>query len=206
MASFDATVNRRPRLIIMVKAPVAGRVKTRLGREIGMERAAWWYRHQTARLLRRLGGDPRWQTVLAIAPDTALEAALWPHGILRTPQGRGDLGERMARLLTLPHAGPALLIGSDIPGVTPGHIQRAFGLLRGRDALFAPAHDGGYWAVGLRHPARAPGGFLKDVRWSSPHTLADSLATLGPLRPALGEVLRDVDGAADLTAIKEARV
>ena len=50
----------------MVKAPVAGRVKTRLGRDIGMTNAAGWYRHQTAGLLRRLR-DPRWRIVLAVA-------------------------------------------------------------------------------------------------------------------------------------------
>jgi glycosyltransferase A (GT-A) superfamily protein (DUF2064 family) len=57
-----------PTLIIMVKAPRPGRVKTRLGRGIGMGAAAWWYRHQTRTLIRRLR-DPRWQIVLAVSPD-----------------------------------------------------------------------------------------------------------------------------------------
>jgi glycosyltransferase A (GT-A) superfamily protein (DUF2064 family) len=61
---------RRARLILMVKEPVPGRVKTRLGRGIGMVPAAWWFRHQTARLIRRLE-DPRWELVLAVTPDRA---------------------------------------------------------------------------------------------------------------------------------------
>ncbi len=48
----------RPRLVVMLKLPQAGRVKTRLGAQIGMTASAWWFRHQSAALLRRLQ-DPR---------------------------------------------------------------------------------------------------------------------------------------------------
>ena len=48
----------RPTLIVMVKEPRAGRVKTRLGKDIGLTAAAWWFRHQVKRLLRRID-DPR---------------------------------------------------------------------------------------------------------------------------------------------------
>ncbi|MEO1293015.1 MAG: hypothetical protein AAFV62_09325, partial [Pseudomonadota bacterium] len=57
------------RLVIFVKEPVAGRVKTRLGRGIGMAPAAWWFRHQSRHLIRTLSADPRWETILAVAPD-----------------------------------------------------------------------------------------------------------------------------------------
>ncbi len=52
----------RPTLIVMLKVPRAGWVKTRLGRDIGMTAAAWWFRHQVAQLLRRID-DPRWRVV-----------------------------------------------------------------------------------------------------------------------------------------------
>ncbi|MBL4807251.1 MAG: hypothetical protein JKY31_08175, partial [Rhodobacteraceae bacterium] len=51
----------------MLKEPRAGRVKTRLGRDIGMTSAAWWFRHQTRRLIRQLT-DPRWEIILSVAP------------------------------------------------------------------------------------------------------------------------------------------
>jgi len=54
----------------MVKEPRPGRVKSRLGRDIGMVAAAWWFRHQVKRLLRAVE-DPRWQVVLAVSPDNA---------------------------------------------------------------------------------------------------------------------------------------
>jgi glycosyltransferase A (GT-A) superfamily protein (DUF2064 family) len=181
----------------MVKAPVAGQVKTRLGRDIGMVSAAWWFRHQVACLLRQID-DPRWQTLLAIAPDTSLGAGHWPAHLPRVPQGAGDLGARMARLLRLPHPGPVCLVGGDIPTLGPEHIARAFTALGAAEFVFGPARDGGFWLAGLRHPAQAPAGLFRDVRWSTRHALADSLATLRGRRYALTDRLSDVDRAADL--------
>ena len=181
----------------MVKAPVAGRVKTRLGRDIGMVPAAWWFRHQVARMLRELD-DPRWQIVLAVAPDKALGAAHWPAHLPRVPQGRGDLGARMARLLRLPHPGPVCLVGGDIPGLGAAHIAGAFAALGAAEFVFGPATDGGFWLTGLRHPSRTPAGLFHLVRWSSPLALSDSLATLAGRSHALTDRLADVDRAADL--------
>ena len=185
-----------PRLIVMLKFPAAGRVKTRLGRDIGMVPAAWWFRHQSARLLRRLA-DPRWQIVVALSPDTARPAPLWP-AVPTMPQGRGDLGARMARLLRQPHPGPVCLIGGDIPGIRPAHIARAFAALGRAEFVFGPASDGGFWLCGLRHPSLAPAGLFEGVRWSGPHTLTDSLATLQGRRHVLVDTLHDIDSADDL--------
>ena len=187
----------RRTLIIMVKEPRVGRVKTRLGRDIGMTTAAWWFRHQSASLIRRLR-DPRWQIVLATAPDRALLSSVWPPDILRTPQGRGDLGQRMPRVMRNVARGPVCLIGADIPGITRVHIARAFTALGDHDAVFGPAMDGGYWLVGLKHPRRQPPGLFKDVRWSSEHALADTVKTLPDHRITLINQLRDVDTVEDL--------
>jgi len=186
----------RPRLVVMVKLPRPGRVKTRLARGIGKVAAAWWMRHQLRRLLRRLD-DPRWQLVLAVAPDTALAAPDWPRGIGRVAQGPGDLGARMGRVLRDMRPGPVCIIGADIPGVTPAHIARAFSALGRSDAVFGPAPDGGYWLVGMRR-TRIPATLFRAVRWSSADALADSIASLPGLRIALADVLADVDEPADL--------
>ncbi|MDF1726963.1 MAG: TIGR04282 family arsenosugar biosynthesis glycosyltransferase [Sulfitobacter sp.] len=188
----------KPTLIVMVKEPRPGRVKTRLGRDIGMVPAAWWFRHQTRRLLRRLE-DPRWQLTLAVSPDRAgLQSRVWPAHLRRWPQGRGDLGDRMARMLASAGGAPACVIGADIPGITRPHIARAFALLADHDATFGPATDGGYWLVGLKHPARQPPGLFRNVRWSTNHALGDSIASLPDHRIALADTLRDVDSADDL--------
>lgn len=189
----------------MLKEPHPGRVKTRLGHDIGMTEAAWWFRHQTAHLLRRLQ-DPRWELVLAVSPDReGLQSRIWPEHLPRIPQGRGDLGARMARVLRSLPPGPACIVGGDIPGITRGHIASAFAALGHHDAAFGPAPDGGYWLIGLRHPARQPAGFLQGVRWSTDHALADSRATLPGYRIAHVATLADVDTAADLAGASSAR-
>jgi len=188
----------KPTLIIMLKLPQPGRVKTRLARDLGTVGAAWWFRHQSTRLIHRLR-DPRWKIVLAVTPDNAVSARLWPADLPRIPQGRGDLGQRMARMLRDVSPGPTCLIGADIPDITRAHIARAFSALGDHDAAFGPALDGGYWLVGLKHPQRQPRGLFTNVRWSSEHALKDSLTTLPGYRIALTDHLRDVDTVADLS-------
>ena len=187
----------KPVLIIMVKEPRPGRVKTRLGRDIGNIAATWWFRHQSARLIRRLR-DPRWRIVLAVAPDMAVSSRIWPGDIARHPQGQGDLGQRMGKMLRSFGPGPTCLTGADIPGITRAHVARAFAALGDHDAVFGPAPDGGYWLVGVKHPKRLPHSLFQDVRWSSEHALADTLRGLPGYRIALTDQLRDVDTEADL--------
>ncbi len=192
----------RPLLIVMVKEPRPGRVKTRLARGIGRVPATWWFRHQTRALLRGLR-DPRWQLALAVSPDReGMDSRVWPRDLPRLPQGSGDLGARMARLLGLAHGARAvLIIGSDIPGLTPAHIARALAALAGQDAVFGPSEDGGYWLIGLSPARPAPRDFLKGVRWSGPHALADSITTLPTRRVVMTEPMCDVDDSADLTRL-----
>ncbi|WP_371225277.1 TIGR04282 family arsenosugar biosynthesis glycosyltransferase [Roseovarius sp. 2305UL8-3] len=188
----------RPQLVVMLKLPRPGRVKTRLGRDIGMVGAAWWFRHQVARVLRRLE-DPRWDLILAVAPDhEGMAARIWPAHLPRIPQGPGDLGDRMARVMRTRPPGPVCIIGGDIPGVDRPYIARAFARLGDHDAVFGPAPDGGYWLVGLKRVGAVPSGLFKNVRWSSDHALSDSMATLRDSRIALIDTLQDVDTAADL--------
>ena len=187
-------------LVIMIKEPRPGRVKTRLGKDIGMVGAAWWFRHQSARLIRRLR-DPRWQIVLAVAPDMAgMTSRVWPGDLPRVPQGRGDLGDRMGRMFRVMPPGPVCIIGADIPGITSAHIARAFAALGDNEAVFGPALDGGYWLVGLQRAGAVPQGLFQGVRWSTEHALADTMATLPGRRIALVDRLRDIDTVADLGA------
>ena len=188
----------KPTLVIMVKEPRPGRVKTRLGAGIGMAAAAHWFRAQSSALIRRLSRDARWRTVLAVSPDLSVRSRAWPVASERWPQGSGDLGARMARALRRFGPGPVMIIGADIPGIEARHIAEAIAALRSHDAVFGPAPDGGYWLVGMRGSA-VPAGFMQGVRWSSEHTLDDTLATLDAgARVARLEVLQDVDTVEDL--------
>ena len=189
----------RNHLILFVKEPRLGAVKRRLARDIGPVAALSFYRAPLGPLLRRLGSDRRWRLVVAVAPDrlarrrTALARLGLPFDAPVVAQGPGDLGARMARVLGLFAPAPAVLIGADIPDVSPAHIDRAFRAVLSRDAVLGPASDGGYWLVGVRGKRVLPRLF-RGVRWSGPHALADTLANLTRRdRVALIDPLDDVD-------------
>lgn len=188
----------KPRLIMMLKEPVPGRVKTRLGRDIGMVRAATWFRHNALRAIRRLD-DPRWDLVLAVSPDHAgLMSRVWPHHLTRVPQGRGDLGVRMGRLLRSSVTPRTCIVGADIPHISKRHITGAFAALGSHQAVLGPSEDGGFWLVGLRHGAHAPSRLFSDVRWSTKFALRDTVASASSLDWALLDTLSDVDTVDDL--------
>ncbi|WP_299193859.1 TIGR04282 family arsenosugar biosynthesis glycosyltransferase [uncultured Litoreibacter sp.] len=188
----------RKTLVVMVKEPHPGRVKTRLGADLGMVAAAWWFRHQVHRLLRSLE-DPRWELVLAVSPDAeGLASRVWPAHLPRIAQGRGDLGARMGRLLRGLPPGPVCIIGADIPDVTSARVASAFKALGRAEAVFGPSEDGGYWLIGMRRSAAVPVGIFADVRWSSAHALRDTERSLAGLRIAHVDRLRDVDTVGDL--------
>lgn len=184
---------------MMVKVPQAGRVKTRLGAEIGMVRAAWWTRHRINALLRATD-DPRWQTVLAVAPDTATTSRALPSKA-RVSQGPGDLGRKMIHVLNSLRPGPVLVVGTDIPGITAAEVAHGFRALRNHDAVFGPTQDGGYWGFGMKHTGGIPADLLKGVRWSSEHALHDSLSCLRDRKTALLGRLSDIDTLSDLIRI-----
>ena len=154
-----------------------------------------WLFETLALTLLRLGADPRWTTWLAVTPH---RSGPWPPGFGVLPQGKGDLEERMSRVARLiPEPGPVLIVGADIPGITTGAVARAFRALGDHDAVFGPAADGGYWAVGLRRRRRFRDPF-RDVRWSTEHALADSLANLAGASVAMLDFMEDVDDAESL--------
>ncbi|MGI9521311.1 MAG: TIGR04282 family arsenosugar biosynthesis glycosyltransferase, partial [Hyphomicrobiaceae bacterium] len=113
-------------LIIMVKRPRTGRVKTRLARDIGDVSATWFYRHTSKAVVSRLSRERLWQTILAVAPDASVCDPIWPRGVTCVPQGHGDLGERMLRVINRVQFCSVVLIGTDIPAIRPVHIAAAF--------------------------------------------------------------------------------
>ncbi|MCB4822163.1 TIGR04282 family arsenosugar biosynthesis glycosyltransferase [Roseicella aerolata] len=185
---------RSDTLIIFARAPRLGTVKRRLAQGVGQLAALRFYRAQLRRLLREVGRDRRWRTVLATTPDHLR----WPTGLPMRPQGRGDLGQRMGRALARHRR--AVLVGCDIPELRRADIAAAFRALGRAQAVFGPAEDGGYWLVGFG-PRRPPDPFAR-VRWSTGEALADTLANCRRHRVALLRRLRDVDTAADLAALR----
>lgn len=185
-------------LVVFARAPRIGRVKTRLAAGIGPV-AAWAFTRQSLQnVVRPLARDPRWRCWLAVTPDGAVfQRRLWPPAFGLITQGPGDLGRRMAGVMESLAPGPVVIIGADVPAIRPRHAASAFAALGRDDFVFGPARDGGYWLVGLRRRPKFTDIF-ENVRWSTEHALADTIANLKDGQThALLETLDDIDGAED---------
>lgn len=184
-------------LVIYTKEPCVGRVKTRLGRDIGLVASAWWFRH-TARCLIRSLSSPKWRTVVSVSPDTAVFSKEYESCDVMA-QGRGSLGARLRRTFKSFQGGATVVIGTDCPDVTQAHINQAFAKLGSCDLVLGPASDGGYWLIGLKRGCTLPANALKTVRWSSHYTLEDTVQSFPKdFRIGYLQTLVDVDTVGDL--------
>jgi rSAM/selenodomain-associated transferase 1 len=198
-------------LIVLAKAPVPGRVKTRLcppftpRQAAGLAEAALT---DTLRAVRACAAD-NLLLFLDGEPGPWLPKPRNGQGIGVAAQPGGGLDERIAAAFAAAarrDPGPALLIGMDTPQVDPDLLDEALRLLHGEaQAVFGPAEDGGFWALGLdsRHNTAARAGQLVlGVPMSVPETGRTQLRRLhdAGLRVAVLPALRDVDTAADAHA------
>lgn len=192
----------------MAKAPRVGFGKSRLAAELGAAEAWRINRALQSRTLRE-ARDPRWRTLLCVTPDSAVALnlpAVWPRkdlykGVVRVPQGRGDLGARMARALK--DRRRVAMIGVDCPALTRVHVAHAFAALKRAPFALGPASDGGFWLIAARDGSAAAR-VMEGVRWSTRHAARDVIGRLGVRNVAMLEMLRDVDTAADLRAQRSA--
>lgn len=197
-------------LILFARRPALGQVKRRLAAGIGPAAATQFYRQCFRQVVGRVAYDARWQTVLAVTPAAdAANARAWARlgapGIPRMAQVPGDLGTRMDRAISAMPPGPTVLVGSDIPEIRAHHIDAAFRALGNHDVVFGPAADGGYWLVGLAGRRRIRGLF-DDVRWSTEHALADTLANIpAGVSVATVATLTDIDDEAGYKAWRSRR-
>jgi rSAM/selenodomain-associated transferase 1 len=180
-------------LVIFTRVPRAGQGKRRLARDIGDIGAFRFQYVMVARLLRTLARDRRWRTWLAVTPE---RCGPWPASLSVLAQGRGSLGQRMAAVLAQLPPGPAVIVGSDIPGIRAADVRAAFRALGSHDVVVGPARDGGYWLIGLRRPLPRIDPFAH-VRWSSEHALEDTLRNFNGRRIARLRTLADVDNGED---------
>ncbi|RPE63105.1 hypothetical protein EDD53_2702 [Pacificibacter maritimus] len=195
----------KPLLVIMLKEPIPGRVKTRLGAEMGMVQAAQWFRAQALSTLRRLD-DPRWDIALAVSPDVSgLKSRFWPQKFVRVPQGSGNLGHRMKHVFKTSNRVKTCIIGADIPDIKPHHIAESFAALGSNSAVIGPSTDGGYWLIGLRHGQHLPYTLFDNVRWSSPHAKSDTIKSAESLKWTEVATLDDIDTLNDLARWRASR-
>ena len=201
------------RVLLIAKSPVPGRVKTRLGAEVGMDLAAELAAAaflDTVRSCAGAVGVDRCRLALegdiAESPYAARLAAALDGWAVFAQRG-DDLAERLAFSyvdLAAEEDGPVVQIGMDTPQVTSADLTGALDGLVTDDAVLADAEDGGWWALGLTDPRR--GEQLVGVPMSTPSTGALTRAALehAGLSVGRGPVLRDVDTVEDADAVAAA--
>jgi rSAM/selenodomain-associated transferase 1 len=183
-------------LIVIAKAPMPGRSKTRLCPPCTPEQAARLAEAALADTLAAVAATPADRRVLVLDGEPG---AWLPDGLEVVAQRGRGLDERLAHAFE-DVGGPALLIGMDTPQVTPDLLQNAARRLRDADAVLGPALDGGFWALGLNHP---DGSLMVGVPMSVEHTgreQHDRLQSAG-LRIGVLAPLRDVDTIEDARAV-----
>lgn len=200
------TVAGRTAVIVMVKYPLAGSVKTRLGREIGRENACELYREFVRIMLEtcRISG---FDVVVSCHPDhpvSDFREWLGPEFQYMVQQGP-DLGHKMrdafeqAFILGYDRV---ILTGSDLPHLPGATIQKAAQKTGTCDVVIGPALDGGYYLVAMTEDTFFPGMF-DDIPWSTANVLDITLEKLAASRRSvfLLTAMRDIDTLADLTAV-----
>jgi rSAM/selenodomain-associated transferase 1 len=190
----------------MAKAPVPGRVKTRLIPALGAERAAVLH----AGLLRRTGRTMLRANLCPVqiwcAPNTNYPEFLdlEQRGAVLKVQCRGDLGARMAHAAreAIETAHQVVIVGTDCPVLNPTYVKHAIAaLMSGNDAVVGPAEDGGYCLLGLN---RIDDELFRDMPWGGERVLNETRRRLDRLRWRWCElpVLWDVDRPEDLRRLE----
>jgi len=186
-------------LMIFIKNPVAGEVKTRLGASIGSTNALQVYKKllsHTREIAVQVKCDREiWYSSMIDRRDS------WNSDLFekKLQQGR-NLGVRMSGAFQQAfEAGyeKAVIIGSDCPELEPQHIEDAFDALRSEDAVIGPSEDGGYYLLGMKKYTPE---IFSDIEWSTSSVFEETkrhFEQLGLTCKTL-EVLNDIDTIEDL--------
>lgn len=195
-------MNKPNRLIIFVKNPELGKVKTRLSQTIGNEQALHIYislLHHTKTISLEVAANRA-----VYYTDFIDTNDLWPENRFRKYLQTGDdLGGRMKSAFAAAFAEDferVVIIGSDCPQLASTHVEQAFDLLNNYDVVIGPAVDGGYYLLGMKQ--LIPELFIHKA-WSSDQVLLQTIADIQHLHLSyyLLETLRDIDTEEDLKIV-----
>lgn len=162
--------NRENVLIVFVKYPEPGKVKTRIARHLGEHRAAEIYSNMAKSIVEKIWKPDSYETVIFFdPPDRERDVRAWLgiEEISCEPQSSGTIGDRMSDAFDRVFSRGALkavLIGTDVPAITEDTVSSAFRLLEETDVVLGPAEDGGYYLMGLKYYVPA---LFENIEWGA---------------------------------------
>jgi uncharacterized protein len=187
-------------LVVFLKAPRPGAVKTRLAVAVGAEAAVGLYRVLAEQVMRATEPQGAYRRLVFFDPPHAVdEVRAWLGDEALIPQEEGDLGRRMAGAFAEAFrrgASRAAIIGTDAPAVSRALVVEALEGLDGHDVVVGPARDGGYYLLALSRPQPA---LFEGIPWSTPSVLQATLARAS----ALGLRVRQLEAAADVDTLED---
>ena len=192
-----------PVIVLFTRAPVAGRVKTRLAADIGASAALDVHVELTSRAVEALAGTANVDRALAVeGPLDHPIVGEWARRLGTAPvaQRGADLGARMYQALEDAALSrgvrrPSVLFGSDCPDIDSDYLRAAVAGLVDSDLVIGPAADGGYGLIGAVRARRA---WFTDVPWGTSHVAAITRERARGLRVCELPTIYDVDELADL--------
>jgi rSAM/selenodomain-associated transferase 1 len=188
---------------IMARYPRAGDTKTRLAADIGAQQAADFYSICARLIFSEMRNVPVQinKFIFFTGNSNWDRVSQWTgEGFDLLPQVGTDLGKRLANSFSqLFSSGikSAVLLASDVPDISMAVIDEAFSALESKDVVLGPAHDGGYYLIGMNRLSRA---LFSGIHWGSAEVLEDTLARVleSNLSFYLLPTLIDIDSIADL--------
>ncbi|MBU1229483.1 MAG: TIGR04282 family arsenosugar biosynthesis glycosyltransferase [Proteobacteria bacterium] len=198
------------RVIVFLKYPEAGQVKTRLAADIGGPAAARLARHFAEATLAAAAGLGLPVSVCYAPSERGPDITAWlGPGLDYAPQQGADLGQRMRKAFAAAFAlgaERAVLVGTDAPDRPVEFFSEALERLDDHDVVLGPALDGGYHLIAMQRDRFAPEAFA-GIEWSSPRVLAQTLDALRAARRKAHMLppWRDIDDAAGLADYLEAQ-
>jgi len=197
----------RERILLFVKAPKAGLVKTRLVPVLGPDGAEALYRAFALDFLETLRQLGRPVTACFHPREEIAAVQGWlGKGLSYAPQEGEDLGRRMNHAFRAAfEAGEerVLAVGGDTPDLPATLLEEAFRVLGESDAVLVPALDGGYASIGFTRKGYCPEAFC-GIDWGTPSVLEQTLAILATRGTRVGRLdpWPDVDTQVDLEALR----
>lgn len=166
-------------IIVFVKAPVLGKVKTRLTQRLADHVVVALYRSFVLDTLKTVARCNQSVRVFFTPPGARNELQQWLGDRFDYCDQEGEgLGEKMAAAFETSFAAGyrrAVLIGTDFPDLPSGIVTDALDALRRRDAVIGPANDGGYYLIGLRFDTFSPELF-RGITWSTDQVFDSTVA------------------------------
>lgn len=198
------------RVLLFVKAPRKGLVKTRLSPDLSPDAILELYKCFVDDILEMLKQTPYPVLVFHHPADAGPEIAAWlGNDIPLRPQFGDDLGAKMAEAFRSVFADGcrrAVLMGSDLPNLPREIVRQAFENLSRRDVVLGPANDGGYYMIGFNDTSFSPEMF-QGMAWGTAGVFRKTLGIAGR-RGRSAHLLpewRDMDTAQDLRALTRFR-